>query len=80
LEQDEEGTVSRFDRWLEQILQSDSSQNITGLVLGRFQKKNSITLDQLKKITRSKPKLHNIPIIANVNFGHVMPICTLPLG
>lgn len=26
------------------------------------------------------PKLQNIPVIANVDFGHTTPICTFPIG
>ena len=34
----------------------------------------------LINIIKSKKQLDNIPIIANVDFGHTTPIITFPIG
>ncbi len=39
-----------------------------------------MTLDKLKYIIRTKEELKNIPIIANVDFGHTNPLITFPIG
>ena len=39
-----------------------------------------MTKELLTKIISTKPELKNIPIIANVNFGHTLPLTTLPIG
>ena len=37
-------------------------------------------LQKLKLIINSKTELKNIPIIANADFGHTMPMFTFPIG
>ena len=39
-----------------------------------------MTREKLEFIINNKPELKNIPIIANVDFGHTTPILTIPLG
>jgi muramoyltetrapeptide carboxypeptidase LdcA involved in peptidoglycan recycling len=39
-----------------------------------------MTNDKLVKIIKSKIELNNIPVIANVDFGHTSPIITFPIG
>ena len=39
-----------------------------------------MTKELLSKIIDSKPELAGIPVIANVNFGHTLPLGTLPIG
>ena len=79
IEQDSEWNAPRFIRRLEQILQSEYSKYIKWIVIGKFQKENNVSIDQLKIIISNQKKIKWIPIIANVNFGHVMPIATFPI-
>jgi muramoyltetrapeptide carboxypeptidase LdcA involved in peptidoglycan recycling len=39
-----------------------------------------MTESAIEKIIFSKPELRETPVIANVNFGHVQPIATIPFG
>lgn len=39
-----------------------------------------MTKELLRKIINTKKELQNIPIIANVDFGHTTPITTMPIG
>ena len=32
------------------------------------------------KLIKNKAELKDIPVIANVDFGHTTPICTFPIG
>jgi muramoyltetrapeptide carboxypeptidase LdcA involved in peptidoglycan recycling len=68
-----------FESHLQQILQTPYTKYIKWIVVGRFQKKNSPSIENLQKIFSSKEQLKGIPIIANVNFGHAMPISTFPI-
>ena len=79
IEQDAEWNILRFIRRLEQIFQSDFSKHVKWIVIGKFQKDNTISIDQLERIIAAQRKTQWIPIVANVNFGHTTPIATFPL-
>jgi len=74
-----EYTPNEFDRELEAILQTQKHK-LSGLIIGRFIEKSTVTLQVLRRIIESKDELRNIPIIANIDFGHTSPITTLPIG
>lgn len=69
-----------FDRNLQSLIHQPNFNKVKGIVIGRFQKKADINIDKLKYIISSKKELTNMPIIANVNFGHTNPIVTFPIG
>lgn len=79
---EEDGTVNpgEFDRNLQSLLQTIPPQNIRGLLIGRFQKKTGMTIEMLRKIIESKKELDDIPIVADIDFGHTRPMVTLPVG
>jgi len=79
---DEPGKYSarEFDRRLESLLQlSGVRENIRGLVIGRFQPSSRVTMPDVAYIV-AKMELRGIPVIADVDFGHTMPLLTLPIG
>ncbi len=39
-----------------------------------------MNIKKIKRIIKTKKELNNIPIIANVDFGHVNPLITLLIG
>lgn len=80
IEDDEESHSRSFDRDLQSLLHLPDAASIKALLIGRFQKNSNVTEEALRKIILSKVELRNIPIIANVNFGHVQPFATLPIG
>ena len=51
-----------------------------GLVIGRFHKDTGMTKELLAKIVQTKKELTNLPVIANVDFGHTTPMITFPIG
>lgn len=80
IEDDEETNLAHFDRNLQALCHQPDFKNVIALVIGRFQKKSEMTREKLEFIINNKPELKNIPIIANVDFGHTTPILTIPLG
>jgi len=80
LEDDSESTLAHFDRDLESLSQTPAFVTVQAIVVGRFQKGSRVNIDQLEQILTQKQVLKNIPIIANVDFGHTDPICTFPIG
>lgn len=69
-----------FLRQLQALVQRDDFANVKALIVGRFQKESAITKEKLKFIIDYIPQLKNLPVIANVDFGHTTPMATLPLG
>ncbi len=80
LEDDHETPYYAFDRDLQSLLQVVGFSGVGALVLGRFQKASGMTKQRLKTILKSRPQLQNIPIIANVDFGHTDPKIVFPIG
>lgn len=69
-----------FDRNLQALCHQPDFKNVKGLVIGRFQKSSKISREILEFIINSKEELKNIPVLANVDYGHTTPIITIPLG
>ena len=80
LEDDEISTAVEVDRNLQAVIQQPDFHHVKGLVIGRFQKASNITREQLEYVINTKKELKNIPVIANVDFGHTTPILTIPFG
>lgn len=72
--------VATFNRNLTALTQHPDFVNVKGLLLGRFEPDNKMSKELLTTIIQSKKILNNIPIIANVDFGHTTPIITFPIG
>ena len=53
---------------------------MSGLLIGRFQRKSGMTRDLLEQIVARQPVLDGLPVLANVDFGHTSPCLTLPIG
>ena len=80
LEEDEEINPQIFDRQLQSLIHQEDFSGVKGILIGRFQKNSNMTRNLLQEIISKKTELKNIPIIANVNFGHTTPTSTLPIG
>ncbi|SEM81383.1 Muramoyltetrapeptide carboxypeptidase LdcA (peptidoglycan recycling) [Mesobacillus persicus] len=80
IEDDEETHARIFDRQLQSLLHQPDAAGIKAILIGRFQKDSQITETALRQIIASKSELRGIPVIANVNIGHVQPFATLPIG
>jgi len=80
LEDDYETVPHTFDRDLQSLIHLQNFNKVKGLVIGRFQKRSNMTDELLKKIIKTKKELNNIPVVANVDFGHTDPKITFPIG
>ena len=79
--EDTEGSdILDFERNLQALLYQPDFKNVKGLVIGRFQKGSKVTKEQLEFILNNKNELADLPIIANVDFGHSTPLLTIPVG
>ncbi len=83
LEADElaaEYTLHELTRSLESVLQlSEARKHLQGLLIGRFETNSQVDDIALAKIIKTK-NVGNIPVVSNLDFGHTMPIATLPIG
>ncbi len=80
LEDDEETNPPLFDRALQSLIQQTDFGGVKAVVIGKFQKGSKMNIELLKKIISTKKELKNIPVVANVDFGHTTPIITFPVG
>lgn len=80
VEDDELTFAENFDRDLQSLIHLPDFAQVSGLLIGRFQRESKVTPYILSKIIKSKKELSNIPVIGNVDFGHTDPKITFPIG
>lgn len=71
--------VYEFDRNLQSLLQVKGAESVKGIIFGRFDESCKLDREVIKKIVKEKVG-PNIPIIFGVDFGHVFPMITYPVG
>jgi len=69
-----------FERNLQSLIQTMGFNRVKGIVFGRFDSSCNMDKRTIERIISTKKQLKNIPIIFNVDFGHVLPIATFPIG
>lgn len=80
LEDDYSSKTYDFDRNLQSLIHLHDFSGVKGMVIGRFQKESKMTNNLLSQIIKTKKELNNIPVLANVDFGHTSPIISFPVG
>ena len=80
IEDTEANSLPDFERNLQALIYQEDFKNVKGLVIGRFQKGSKVTREELEFVLNSKAELKDMPILANVDFGHSAPLLTIPLG
>ena len=68
-----------FDRNLQSLLQVSGAESIRGIVFGRFEESCKLTEETIRAIIRGKASAE-IPVIFGVDFGHVFPMISFPIG
>lgn len=71
--------VCEFVRNLQSLLQVNGAESIRGIVFGRFDESCKMTEDMIKEIIKDKVS-PDIPIVFGVDFGHVFPMISFPIG
>ncbi len=80
VEDDDESKAPDFDRNLQSLIHLPDFKDVKAIIIGMFQKNSEMTEEKIEKIIATKKELADIPVIANVNFGHANPIMTFPIG
>jgi muramoyltetrapeptide carboxypeptidase len=80
IEDDHTSNPVTFDRDLQSLIHQPDFDKVKGMVIGRFQIASEMTSEKLIKIIETKKELENIPVVANVDFGHTTPQITFPIG
>lgn len=73
-------TAVSFDRDLQSLIHQPGFDGVRAIIIGRFQKESNINYEILQSMIKNKKALRDIPIIANVDFGHTQPMVTFPIG
>jgi muramoyltetrapeptide carboxypeptidase len=73
-------TLVEFDRNLQSLMHQENFNLVKAILIGRFQKISQVSRELLTKVIKSKQALAQIPVIANLDFGHTDPIITYPIG
>jgi muramoyltetrapeptide carboxypeptidase LdcA involved in peptidoglycan recycling len=72
--------VVEFDRDLQSLIHQPNFDSVKALVIGRFENNFGMDGEKLRLVINSKQELNKIPVIANADFGHTMPMFTFPIG
>ncbi len=68
-----------FERNLQSLLQIEGADTVRGIVFGRFEESCGMTVERITDIIKDKVPA-NIPVVFGVDFGHIFPIITFPIG
>ncbi|XLQ19707.1 MAG: S66 peptidase family protein [Candidatus Moraniibacteriota bacterium] len=68
-----------FIRNLDSLLQQKNA-TIKGIMFGRFESSTNITKGVIQQIVNEREQIRNIPIVANMDFGHTRPMFIYPIG
>ena len=80
LEDNEKENFRAFENQLQSLINQPDFNGVKGIIIGRFQKGSGMTKDLLTTIVKTKKELDNVPVVANVDFGHTTPMITFPIG
>jgi muramoyltetrapeptide carboxypeptidase LdcA involved in peptidoglycan recycling len=69
-----------FERILQSIIQQTWFKNVRGILIGRMQDETGLPVVDIKMVADLHPELKDMPILANIDFGHTYPLITLPIG
>lgn len=80
IEDDFETQKHHFEAKFRSLTQQPGFNKIEGLIFGRSQPKSDISKDNLSNLLTQYPSLRDVPVLANVDFGHTKPQATIPVG
>jgi muramoyltetrapeptide carboxypeptidase LdcA involved in peptidoglycan recycling len=80
IEDDFETNLNTFDRILFGLTEAIGCGRIKGILIGRFEKTSNISDENIRTLFKHRHYFSNIPIIANLDFGHTTPMISIPYG
>ncbi|HEY1074511.1 MAG TPA: S66 peptidase family protein [Patescibacteria group bacterium] len=80
LEDDDAEHFARIARGFRALSLQPGFSQIKGLLIGRWQRGSSMTDELLRHLLLDQLGLRHIPIITGLDFGHTVPLLTLPVG
>ncbi|MEZ5383838.1 MAG: LD-carboxypeptidase [Microthrixaceae bacterium] len=80
LEDDHLSFPANFDRQLTSLSQQPGFAGVRAVLIGRFQVEAGMTRAMLQQIVGSNRALADVPVVANLDFGHTDPLLTIPVG
>lgn len=69
-----------FDRNFESLSQLPDFKFVKGIVIGRCQEISAMDDEKWNFILKNRDKIKDIPVVYGVDFGHVSPMITFPIG
>ena len=80
IEEDSLEDIYHFDSHLTALSRLPDFNNVKGIVIGRFELKSKVKLDDLILVIKNNKRLDKIPVIYGFDFGHTDPKITFPIG
>lgn len=80
IEDNNKESIRAVENHLQSLIHQPSFSKVKGIMFGRFQIGTKMTKELLTKIIKTKKELDNMPVIANLDFGHTTPMITFPIG
>lgn len=74
------GSLMALDKCIRALSFQKDFSKIRGIVIGRYGRSARIDRNNLTELLRTISGIPNIPILANVDFGHTTPVMTIPIG
>lgn len=80
IEEDYGESLFTFNRNITSLTLQPDFNEVKGIVFGRFQPESKIGKKEVELVIKNNPRLHNIPIIGGLDFGHTTPRLTFSIG
>jgi muramoyltetrapeptide carboxypeptidase LdcA involved in peptidoglycan recycling len=80
LEDNDKESIRAVENHLQSLIHQPTFNKVKGILFGRFQIGTKMTKDILTQIVKTKKELDDIPVLANLDFGHTTPMITFPIG
>jgi muramoyltetrapeptide carboxypeptidase len=73
-------TLMGLDSGLRALSFQPGFSEVRAVVIGRFARSGGVTQENLAALIREIPALKHLPLVANCDFGHTVPMVTFPIG
>lgn len=80
IEDNDKESIRAVENHLQSLIHQSTFHGVKGILFGRFQIGTKMTRELITKIVKTKKELDNIPVMANLDFGHTTPMFTFPIG